>query len=134
MKRRSAVKSYRTTPATCPTCGKLNNAVTCLGDYPPRAAHAGDVTICAGCAVYLVFTETMGLRCLKDSEWMTMSVEDRAAYSLVRDRIKLTMGHDEPPKGKPGSRENVDQDALDKFTRAELAQQLVDRDRSGDDE
>jgi hypothetical protein len=87
--------------SSCPTCGKVFDSATCAtGNEAPKP---GDVTVCFGCGMILVFTEDMGVRPMTPSEradfrlspaWPEMVKAQRALDKM------LSTKHGAPPKEK----------------------------------
>jgi hypothetical protein len=75
------IRSDRIPATACPGCRKVIDAVTGTGRAKP-----GDVTMCAYCLVFLIFTDLMEQRLLTNREWLALPSDQRALLARVRDR------------------------------------------------
>lgn len=84
-------------PADCPSCGHNLDAATAVNeDAIPKS---GDLTICAYCTAWLVFTDPQGVRIMTEDEALelpddVLQMLQRARAFLRRYQELRESGHD----------------------------------------
>ena len=82
------MKTSRMEKQKCPTCGRENDAATCLDfDVAPRP---GDTSICIGCQNVHIFTDDLSLRPAteKDIDGMPLDAVSRTQRLLTEAKAK----------------------------------------------
>jgi hypothetical protein len=82
------MRTTKTTPVLCPTCGATITAATDLrGHAEPRA---GDLSVCLACGGVLVFTEDLSLRRATRADARDLPPAVRRQVLLTAAAVKLT--------------------------------------------
>lgn len=79
------MKDYDWKPEPCPQCGEEIDAQASLEGPAPRP---GDVSVCAYCAVAMVFTEDSRLRIITLEEEEGLSNRERRELDRVQQAVR----------------------------------------------
>lgn len=79
-----SVRETRLRPYSCPTCQKGLDAASGFGDSRPTP---GCLSICAYCAEFLVFPETLSVRKMELSEELALPSVEWMALCRLRQAI-----------------------------------------------